>query len=337
MFTLAEIILRMISKEIRQVITKPSRRPGLLVIGDAMSDRYIWGSAKRLSPEAPVPVVDVKEETGTPGGAANVVQNLCKLNATVSLCAVVGDDPAGNELVEQLKDENIDTEAVITDESRPTTVKTRVMAGSHQLLRLDKESTSYISKEVEEKLFSAVEKKIAAADMVLLSDYNKGLLSESFSQKVIALCNKKKKKVAIDPKGLNYEKYTGAWLIKPNKRELAEAANLEAIENTDALIAAARKVIAKTKSKYMVVTRSEEGLALVSKNTFNNFPVKATEVYDVTGAGDTVFASLGYFLSLGLDLKTACELANYAAAIAVRRVGSVAVTVDEILSFLPKK
>jgi len=326
----------MIDKNIRQRISKPVKRPAILVVGDAMVDRYIWGSAKRLSPEAPVPVVDVKDETNTPGGAANVAQNLFKLNADVMLCSVIGNDEAGRILKEQLQQEGVNPEAIIIDESRPTTVKIRVMAGSHQLLRVDKESTRAVPKSIEDKLLKAIELKIASVDLILLSDYNKGLLSESFTPKLISLCNKKKKKVAIDPKGLNYEKYSGAWLIKPNKRELAEAANVELIENTNALKAAARKVIAKTKTRYMVVTRSEEGIALVSKNSFDDFPVKATEVFDVTGAGDTVFASLGYFLALGLDIKIACELANYAAAIAVRRVGSVAVTVNEILSSIPK-
>lgn len=325
----------MTGKDVRQLLAKHSVQPEILVIGDAMSDHYIWGSARRLSPEAPVPVVDVACETSTPGGAANVAQNLFRLNAKVSLCAVTGDDAACEQLQQQLKEEGINTDAVITDASRPTTVKTRVMSGSHQLLRIDKESVQPVTKKTEGQLLAAVEDKIEKADIVLLSDYNKGLLSESFAQKVIAICNKKNKKVAVDPKGLNYAKYKGAWLIKPNKRELAEAANVEAIQNTASLKSAAKKIISLTKCKYLVVTRSEEGLALISKTTFDDFPVKATEVFDVTGAGDTVFASIGYFLALGIDIKIACELANYAAAIAVKRVGSVAVTIEEILSSIP--
>ncbi|MFV0604725.1 MAG: D-glycero-beta-D-manno-heptose-7-phosphate kinase [Niabella sp.] len=327
----------MTEKEIGQQLAKFRKQPELLVVGDAMSDKYIWGTANRLSPEAPVPVLDVKQETDTPGGAANVAQNLFKLNASVSLCAVIGDDAAGIELLQELKAENINTEAVITDASRPTTQKMRMMAGGHQLLRMDKEATHAISDLVEKRLLQAVEAKIRKADMVLLSDYNKGVLSEGFTQKLIATCKKYKKKVAVDPKGLNYAKYAGAWLIKPNKGELAEAANVEHVADINDLKKAARKVITLTRCKYMVVTRSEEGLTLVSKNSFDEFPVKATEVFDVTGAGDTVFASLGYFLALGLDIKQACELANYAAAIAVKHVGSMAVTLEDIIASLPKK
>lgn len=326
----------MIGKEIIRSITHPAKQPKILVIGDAMVDHYVWGSAKRLSPEAPVPVVNVENETTTLGGAANVAHNLVKLNAAVSLCCVVGNDDAGKQLMAHLQSESVNTDAVATDASRPTTIKTRVIAGSHQLLRVDKESTQPVLKNIEAALLTALYKKAGEADIVLLSDYNKGIFTKKFTQAVISLCNKNKKRVVIDPKGLHYEKYTGAWLIKPNKRELAEAAVVEKIDTDKDLAKAARKLLITTKSNYLVVTRSEEGLALISKTAFDNFPVKATEVFDVTGAGDTVFASLGYFLALGIDIKIACELANYAAAIAVSRVGSVAVTIEEIISALPQ-
>lgn len=300
-----------------------------------MVDHYVWGSANRLSPEAPVPVVNVKNETTTLGGAANVAHNLVKLNAAVSLCSVIGNDDAGHKMLQHLQSASINVDAVVTDTSRPTTIKTRVIAGSHQLLRVDKESTQPVTKNIEAALMATLLKKAQEADIVLLSDYNKGLFTKNFTQDVIHLCNQKQKHVAVDPKGLHYEKYTGAWLIKPNKRELAEAAVAEKVDTDKDLARAARKLLATTKSEYLVVTRSEEGLALISKTAFDHFPVKATEVFDVTGAGDTVFASLGYFLALGIDIKIACELANYAAAIAVSRIGSVAVTIDEILSVLP--
>ncbi|MFT4094638.1 MAG: PfkB family carbohydrate kinase, partial [Niabella sp.] len=235
-------------------------------------------------------------------------------------------------ILAQLKKENIDATAVVADPSRPSTLKSRIMAGTHQLLRVDREAISDINDDIEKQLLKKLEAKISKTDMVMLSDYNKGLLTQSFTQKVIQLCNRLDKRVMIDPKGLYYEKYKGAWLIKPNKRELAEATVTEKINNEKDLLTAARKLLTKTKSEYLVVTLSEDGLALVSKKTHRNFPVRAQEVFDVTGAGDTVFASLGYFLAIGLDLATACELANYAAAIAVSKVGSVAVTIDEILT-----
>ncbi|MCH5597705.1 D-glycero-beta-D-manno-heptose-7-phosphate kinase [Niabella ginsengisoli] len=305
-----------------------------MVIGDIMADRYVCGSASRISPEAPVPVVAVKNETITLGGAANVAQNLFKLNAHVTICGVTGNDAMRPVILQQLKEEKIDATSVITDKSRPSTLKTRIMAGTHQLLRVDRETTTDVGEEIEQQLLKKITGKINRADIVMLSDYNKGLLTKSFTQQVIGLCNKAGKKVIVDPKGLHYEKYAGAWMIKPNKRELTEATNHEKIESEGELIKAAKKLITKTKSQYLVVTRSEEGISLISQKKQQHFSVKAKEVFDVTGAGDTVFASLGYFIALGVDLPTACELANYAAAIAVSKVGSVAVTIDEILSLI---
>lgn len=312
------------------------KQPNILVIGDIMADRYVWGTASRISPEAPVPVLMAKSETMTLGGAGNVAQNLYKLNAKVAICGVVGKDPTAMTIKEQLQAEHIDIGAVIEDSSRASTLKTRVMAGNHQLLRVDRETTADIAAEIENKLLVKLESKIKKSDIVMLSDYNKGLLTHSFTQKLIRLCKKENKRVMVDPKGLHYQKYAGAWLIKPNRRELADATVTENVSSKKEVTNAARKLLAKTRSEYLVVTLSEEGLALVSKQSYQNFPVKAREVFDVTGAGDTVFASLGYFLALGMDIITACELANYAAAIAVSKVGSVAVTFDEILSIIDR-
>lgn len=299
-----------------------------------MADRYVWGTASRISPEAPVPVVSVKNETITSGGAANVAQNLFTLNAMVSLCGVVGKDAIADTILEQLKKENINVAAVAADSSRPSTLKTRIMAGNHQLLRVDREVSSNISPALQATILKKLEPKIAKADIVMLSDYNKGLFTDHFTPALIKYCNAAGKRVIVDPKGLHYEKYTGAWMIKPNKRELAEATRMEKIETSEQLNTAAKKLLQKTKSQFLVVTLSEDGLALISKKTLQNFPVRAQEVFDVTGAGDTVFASLGYFLALGVPLADACELANYAAAIAVSKVGSVAVTIEEILTII---
>lgn len=313
------------------LLSGAKKQPHILVIGDIMADRYVWGSASRISPEAPVPVVSVKNETITLGGAANVAQNLYKLNAKVSMCGVIGNDPVASTVLDQLKKEKIETSGVVTDKYRPTTLKTRIMAGTHQLLRVDRETTAEIPEIIETRLLNKLKAQLRHTDLVMLSDYNKGLLTYSFTQKLLQLCHEAGKKVMVDPKGLHYEKYAGAWLIKPNKRELAEATVTEKIETNDQLVKAARKLITKTRSQYLVVTRSEEGLSLISRKSHLDFPVKAREVFDVTGAGDTVFASLGYFVACGLELTTACELANYAAAIAVSKVGSVAVTINEIL------
>lgn len=296
-----------------------------------MIDHYIIGGATRLSPEAPVPIVNVKKETYTLGGAGNVVQNLVSLGAKVTVAGVIGDDASASQVIDILTEEGVETHTIIKDSSRPTTVKTRVLAGSHQLVRVDREVTDAVSLAIEDELIGKLTAYIAQADMVVLSDYNKGLFSPSLTQKVIIEANKHGKKVVIDPKGLNYEKYKGAFIIKPNRKELAEAAKTENINSLESLQQAAKVIFGQTGTEYIVVTLSEEGMVILSELTHKLLPVKATEVFDVTGAGDTVLATMAYFIACGLSIEEACELANHAAAIVIRQVGSATTTVDEII------
>ena len=312
-------------------IQRSQKQPSILVIGDLMIDHYIWGDATRLSPEAPVPIVNVKNESTTLGGAANVAQNLVALGAKVTLSGVIGDDTFGARLKEIMTHEGIATDAIVTDNQRPTTVKTRVVAGSHQLVRVDREVTDPVHRELADELLSKLDSYIAAADIVLFSDYGKGLFSEELTQRLIKLANSKQKKVIVDPKGLNYEKYKGSYLIKPNRKELAEAAKTEKIKNIDDLQKAAKTIIGQTDAEYLVVTLSEEGMVILDAITYKLLPVKATAVFDVTGAGDTVLATMAYFIASGLDIEEACELANHAAAIVIRRVGSASTTIEEII------
>ncbi|MBS7563541.1 D-glycero-beta-D-manno-heptose-7-phosphate kinase [Mucilaginibacter sp. Bleaf8] len=312
-------------------IRQSGEQPDILVIGDLMIDHYVWGDATRLSPEAPVPVVNVKSETTTLGGAANVAQNLITLGAKVTLAGVVGDDISGGQLTAILEKEGINTCAIVKDGNRPTTVKTRILAGSHQLVRVDREVTEPVSENMEYELLEKLTSCIARADMVLFSDYNKGLFSPSLSQKLIKAATEQQKKVIVDPKGLNYAKYKGAHIIKPNRKELTEAAKIEKIRTTEDLQEAAKVIFNQTDTDYLVVTLSEEGMAIMSELTYKMLPVKATEVFDVTGAGDTVLATLAYFMSLGMSLEEAGELANHAAAIVIRRVGSATTNLDEIM------
>ncbi len=307
------------------------KRPSILVIGDLMIDHYIWGSATRLSPEAPVPIVNVKNESTTLGGAGNVVQNLVALGAKVSVAGVVGDDFHGKQLIKMLEDEGVSTNAIIHDESRTTTVKTRVLAGSHQLVRVDREVTHSVADELAEKVIQKISAVIESTDIILLSDYNKGLLSYVLTQAVIKLAAEHQKKVVIDPKGLNYEKYKGAFIIKPNRKELAEAAKIDRIATKEELENAAKVILQQTAADYLIVTLSEEGMAIITEKGSQLLPVKATEVFDVTGAGDTVIATLAYFVASGFSVEEACELANHAAAIVIRHIGSATTTIDEIL------
>lgn len=306
--------------------------PTILVIGDLMVDHYIWGEATRLSPEAPVPVVNVKNESTTLGGAGNVTQNLVSLGAKVILAGIIGDDAPGIRLKDILLAENVVTDCIVTDNNRPTTVKTRVLAGSHQLVRIDREITDQVNLAVEDDLVDKISKNIDAADIVILSDYNKGLFSPDLTQRLIDIANQKRKKVIVDPKGLNYAKYKGAYLIKPNRKELVEAAKVEKIKNISDLQEAAKTIFAQTQTDYLVVTLSEEGMVILSELTYKSLPVKATEVFDVTGAGDTVLAAIAYFMAVGFSVEEACEVSNHAAAIVIRQVGSASATIDEILN-----
>lgn len=325
----------MLTEKVR-AIQQSQKQPSILVIGDLMIDHYVWGDATRLSPEAPVPIVNVKNESTTLGGAANVAQNLVSLGAKVTLAGLIGDDSFGGRLIEILTEEGIATDAIIKDNTRPTTVKTRVVVGSHQLVRVDREVTDEVADNLEDELISKLENYISDADIVLFSDYGKGLFSASVAQRLIGFANANQKKVIIDPKGLNYEKYKGAFMIKPNRKELAEAAKTDKIKGIEDLQKAGKIIFKQTGIDYLVVTLSEEGMVILDELTYKLLPVKATAVFDVTGAGDTVLATIAYFIASGLSIEEACELANHAAAIVIRHVGSATTTIDEILDDIEK-
>lgn len=306
-------------------------RPKILIIGDLMIDQYIWGDANRLSPEAPVPIVNVQNESSTLGGAGNVAQNLLSFGAEIVVAGIIGDDVAGKELLKVLADENADTSGIVTDLQRPTTIKTRIIVGSHQIVRVDREVTEPISKAAEDELFAKLIPVFSKVDLVLFSDYNKGVLSFSLCSRIIIHCKSIDKKIIVDPKGLDFAKYQGAFIIKPNKKELAQAVKVEKISSTADLQNAAAALFEITDATYLVVTLSEEGIALLGKNSYKLLDVKATEVFDVTGAGDTVLATIAYFFAIGFTVEEACELANHAAAIVIRRVGSATTSVKEII------
>lgn len=325
----------MLTNKVR-AIQQSQKVPVILVIGDLMIDHYVWGDATRLSPEAPVPIVNVKNETTTLGGAANVAQNLVALGARVTLAGVIGDDTFGERLIEILMQENI-TPAVLKDNARPTTVKTRVVAGSHQLIRVDREVTDTLAGGLEDQLINDLDSHIDNSDIIIFSDYNKGLFSTALTQRLIATATAKQKKVIVDPKGLSYAKYRGAFIIKPNRKELAEAAKVEKIKTNEELQQAATIILEQTQADYLIVTLSEEGMAIISTTGQQLLPVKATAVFDVTGAGDTVVAAIAYFMASGLSLYEACEVANYAAAIVIQQVGSATTTIDEIVENMESK
>lgn len=309
-------------------------KPAIMVIGDLMLDHYIFGSATRLSPEAPVPVVNVKNENKIIGGAANVASNLIDLGATVYLAGITGEDASGKDIKDILDQKGIGSNLVLNDLGRTTTVKTRVIASNHQIVRIDQENTHDIAAGLEDGFFASLLSSIEKSDIIILSDYNKGLLTPSLSQRIIGYCNERQKRVIVDPKGLDYSKYKGAYMIKPNRKELAEAAKTDKIQSQHELEAAAKVIFEATVAQYLIVTLSENGIAIITPDSSTILPVVANQVYDVTGAGDTVVATLAYCTALGFGIEEACEIANYAASIVIKHIGSATTNIDEILTAL---
>lgn len=310
-----------------------TKRPKILVIGDLIIDHYVWGLCERISPEAPVQVVDVQDESNRLGGACNVVGNLVALNAQVFVCGVIGNDEAGMWLGEELESKGVDISYLFVDTSRPTTKKTRVIISNQQVLRVDRESKMPVDSEIICNIQQRIHKVINEVDCVIISDYGKGLLSAELTQFIIQHANANSKVVLCDPKGKNYDKYKGATLITPNKKEAQIATGIE-INDEASLIEAGMLLKTQCKLQYSIITLSEDGIGIFENHQIKRIPTRAKEVYDVTGAGDTVIAALGFALSSGCSIWQACEFANVAAAVVVGKVGSAVATHSEILQYL---
>ena len=300
----------------------------IAVVGDFMIDHYLWGKSERISPEAPVPVVEIQKEEDRLGGAGNVVNNLLAFNEKVLPIGVLGRD--NDRLLNIFKEKNISTSGLFIDESRQSIVKSRIIATHQQVLRYDKESKNPIKKEYEEKILDFIKTHLNEISVFLLSDYEKGTLTSSLTRKIIDLANKYNKKLIIDPKK-DFSKYKNAYMIKPNKKELSVATDIE-INSKEDLIKAASKLKKELNLKYLLVTLSEEGMALFG-DEFVQIPTIAREVYDVTGAGDTVLAALGYYLKRNEDIKRAMHFANAAAAVVVGKLGSATASLSEIKEY----
>lgn len=304
-----------------------------LVIGDLMLDRYLIGEVERISPEAPVPVVLLKQENERAGGAANVAANLSLLGIRTTMAGIIGDDAEGRALLDMLRELNIDS-AIVTSQQRPTVTKTRILGGHQQMMRLDKESRLAFTESENNALHEQVSQAIAQKpDVIILSDYAKGVLSDALCQAVIAQAKALGIPVLVDPKGRDYTKYQGATALTPNKKETSEACGIDAMD-TDRLLQAAADLRDHLGLKFLAVTRGEEGISLLEQNETIHIPAAAMQVFDVSGAGDTVIATLAAGLVHGLSHRQAFELANIAAGIVVGKVGTVPVNREELLAEL---
>lgn len=307
----------------------------ILVIGDLMLDKYIWGNAERLSPEAPVPVVKIEEESFSLGGACNVANNLIAMEAMVSIYGVIGNDVEGSLLHDFLVNKGI--EAHCYKSNRPTTTKMRIMAAKHQMLRLDKENNMPLESKIYEAMFEDIQGHITTYQCVVLSDYLKGMLEPSFTQRIIKLANSFNIPILCDPKGNDYAKYKDATLLTPNRKEAIEATGIT-IHNDKTLLEALHKIHKICNVCYPLITLSEEGIAYLDNDlALHKKPTIAREVYDVSGAGDTVIAALALQLAQGQNLEYATQFANAAAAVVIGKVGSATATLQEIQDFLAPK
>lgn len=299
----------------------------VLIVGDVMLDRYCWGSVSRISPEAPVPVVDLTKTSVVAGGAANVAANVAGLGAQPFLVGVVGDDEEAKLFPKVLSSSKVSSKYLIKIPGRKTTVKTRIVAHQQQVARIDWETKEFLTTAEEDKVWQKLAATIKSVDVVIISDYLKGVLTESLLSRLITNCNENKKMVLVDPKGKNFSKYKNATLLTPNRLEVSEACKLEN-QNQSLLEETGKKLISELSLEAILITQGEDGMTLIEKNE-NSRHIKASarDVYDVTGAGDTVIACLAAALGCGYNFIEAAKLANLAAGSVIEHIGTTPIDV----------
>jgi rfaE bifunctional protein kinase chain/domain len=307
-------------------------------VGDIGLDEYVLGQVKRISPEAPVPILEVEKEEWRLGLAANVAQNVVSLGGEAILVSVVGQDNTADQLKELLQSAGINTQNLVTDETRPTTKKTRVMAQHHHLVRVDYEVRKYLSQKSFAVLVQKLKDLMPSCDGVILQDYAKGVISQDMVQKVIEIAHAHGKKVFVDPHRANpAEFYQNADLIKPNYDEAIALSGLnfdDIREVPNKVEKIGNEILQKTKANEVVITRGKEGMSLFSQGQILKVPTFARQVFDVTGAGDTVIAALSLALVAGLSLPESCMLANYAAGFVVGKVGCVPCSMEDLVDYI---
>ena len=323
----------MVGKKRLEEILNNFSNARIAVVGDVMLDDYIFGSVDRISPEAPVPVVNVKKETFVLGGAANVLNNLNSLNAKVFAFGVIGNDDNGKRFLNVLEEKNIHTDGIIIDEKRPTAVKRRVIAQNQQLLRLDWENKANITTDVEDKILEKIKNNIDNIDAFILSDYDKGVLTARLSSEIIKLANENNKIITVDPKPKNHMNYLGATSITPNRKEAMECLEVESFSDEEDLTAQMFKLKEKLHLNNLLLTRSEEGMTLFGNDEAETISTVAKEVYDVTGAGDTVISVFTLAKVAGATWFEAARIANTAAGIVVGKMGTATATPEQITEF----
>ena len=307
----------------------------ILVVGDLMLDHYIFGKVDRISPEAPIPVVAVESENYKLGGAGNVAMNVASLGGLPFIIGTIGSDDNATILINQLRKNRLPTDLIIHSVDKPTTIKTRVFAHSQQVVRIDKEETSKLATATLQSVLQNFSKIIKQVDAVIFEDYNKGFFSKFLIKRLINIAKEEAKPILVDPKSDNFLDFVGCTVFKPNKKEFARGTHLKSTKHTDEK---GFELLEQLGAKHIVLTKSEEGLSIFSKGEKEpvHLPTFTKKVYDVSGAGDTVIATLALAYCCGASIKDASQIANYAAAIACSSVGVVPVSLQELKKELEK-
>jgi len=301
----------------------------ILVIGDIMLDKYVWGDVSRISPEAPVQVVNVLKETYEVGGAANVANNVSALSGKATMVGIVGNDEAKDIFLEELRKKNIEINGIFIDKDRPTIQKIRIIGKSQQLLRVDYENKEHVHKNVENSIIKFLDKAVKEVDVIVISDYAKGVITPYISSKLAQMSRQNNKMLIVDPKPKHRELYSNVTLITPNNAEASEMSGIE--DETDEGVLEMGSKLLKCLNTNVLITRGEKGMSLFEKDgSVTHIPAKAKEVYSLIGAGDTVVATIAMALVSGADLKDASVLANIAAGIKVGKIGTASVSIEEI-------
>ena len=307
-------------------------RKKVIVLGDMMLDSYQWGRVDRISPEAPVPIIAINKEEYRLGGAANVALNLTALGAEAYPIGVVGNGANAKTMRKLFKESKLDTDGLIQDKGRKTTIKTRILAVNQQIVRIDIEDSFWISEDIENEILGKITAQIKTADLMIIEDYNKGLLSERLIAETLKLCKEYKVPVAVDPKQKNFFAYQEVDIFKPNYLELQNNLGVK-FESEDDFLEGATKSLDLLKCKYLVVTHGAKGMYIFSKDSCAlHLPTYAREVYDVSGAGDTVISALALAYSAGATIKQAASFANHAAAVVCGKLGTATASSQEILA-----
>lgn len=309
----------------------------VLIVGDVMLDRYWWGSVNRISPEAPVPIVKLEKTSAAAGGAANVAANVVGLGAEAILVGLIGSDAEARNLSDILQNSAISPDYLINFDNRQTSVKTRIIAHSQQVVRVDDENNSPISQNESDNVFEKIGKVFDEADIVIISDYAKGFLTENLLSRLITKGKAENKKILVDPKGKDYSKYKGATLLTPNQKEATEACGFEDFEE-NLIEKAGKTLLERISTDSVLITQGEKGMTLFQNNgEIDRFDALARNVYDVTGAGDTVIATLAVAIGAGLNFFEAARIANIAAGLVVEQIGTTAINIETLAEALADK